>query len=121
MFRALQRDFGVEPDLDIEAQRAIVTLRRPMSIDWQRVAKTIGQANYTFGGAHLRARGTFRATSQGDGQLFFEFDGTGQRLVVVNPDGVQEAGNERMEVVARVEDWQSDAPRLVVLSAARRP
>ena len=114
MFRALQSYFGVDPDLDIEAQRAIVVLQRPMSIDWQHVTEIIRRANYTFGGAHFRARGTFLADVQGDMQILFEVDGTGQRLVVVNPERAHELGSMRVEVVARVEDWQSDAPRLVI-------
>lgn len=115
MFRALQGYFRVEPDLDIEAQRAILVLRRPMNIDWQHVAGIIREANYTFGGAHLRTRGTFVVAAQGDAQLLFEFDGTGQRMVVANPERVQAVGGARRAVVARVEDWQGDAPRLTIL------
>ena len=114
MSRALQRYFGVEPDLDIEAQRAIVALQRPMSIDWKIVAERIRRANYTFGGAHLRARGTILALAQPERQLLLELDGSGQRFVLANPERAQDLENRRVEVVARVENWQSDSPRLVL-------
>ena len=115
MSRALQHYFGVEPDLDIEAQRAVVVLRRPMSIDWQRVDESIRRANYTFGGAHLRTRGTFLGAAQGDKPLLFEVDGTDQRLVVANLERVQGLGKVQVEVIARVEGWQTDVPHLVIL------
>ena len=112
MVRALEKYFGVTPDLDIEEQRAILVLRKPMAIDWKTVADLVKRANYTFGGAHLRVRG---GVVDVEGRPAVEFLGTGQRMPVKNPEIARILGREATLVAGRVEDWK-DAPQLRLIA-----
>ena len=109
MSRALEREFGAAPDLDIEAQRAFLILEKPMRLDWKRVSDLIGEASYTFGGAHFRARGRIRRTPEGVTE--FEFAGSAQVIPISEP---VDAAEGEIEISARVEDWGSK-PKIVVL------
>ncbi|MEK7465769.1 MAG: hypothetical protein AAB074_00005 [Planctomycetota bacterium] len=114
MSRALEKEFGVAPDLDVEAQRAIVTLEKPARFEWNRVANRVNCASYTFGGAHIRARGRLRISAdRRTGE--FEFAGSGQIMPVSGGlEGIASSGAE-VEVVALIENWNETAT-LVVLA-----
>lgn len=118
MVRALEKYFGATPDLDIEEQRALVVLKRPMAIDWKVVQDLIKRANYTFGGAHLRTRGRIVEEVAGGGMktLVLEFSGTEQKMEIKNPEQVRLSMGKTAEFAARVEDWEKGTPRLVVFS-----
>lgn len=118
MVRALEKYFGATPDLDIEEQRAVVVLKRPMAIDWKVVEDLIKRANYTFGGAHLRTKGRIIEEVAGSGMktLVFEFHGSGQKMEIKNPEQVRSSIGKTAQFAARVEDWKKGTPRLVVLS-----
>ena len=108
MSRALEKYFGTEPDLDIEAQRAIVVLKRPMPIDWMRVDELVRDANYTFGGAHVRTRGRVVHLSGGPpDRLEFEFAGSGQRIAIKNSESASSLGEKTVEIAARIDDWRN--------------
>lgn len=112
MVRALEKYFGVTPDLDIEEQRATLVLNKPMAIDWKHVADMIKRANYTFGGAHLRARGRPVRVEE---RPFFEFAGSGQRMPLKYPDEARSLASREAVVVAAVEDWK-DEPKLRLIA-----
>lgn len=114
MVRALEKYFGATPDLDIEEQRAILVLKKPVVIDWKTVADLIKRANYTFGGAHLRTRG--RLVESGQGRLEFEFAGSGQRIEVKNPDAAREKVGQNAKIAGRVEDWKTGTLSLFLLA-----
>lgn len=118
MVRALEKYFGATPDLDIEEQRAILVLKKPMAIDWKIVEDLIKRANYTFGGAHLRTKGRIVEEGAGSGMkiLVFEFASTGQKMEIKNPEQLRSSIGRMAEFAARVEDWKKGTPRLVVLS-----
>ena len=118
MVRALEKYFGVTPDLDIEEQRAILVLKKRMMIDWKVVEALIQRANYTFGGAHLRTKGRIVEEEAGGATktLVLEFSGTGQKMEIKNPEQVRSFMGKTAEFAARVEDWKKGTPRLVVLS-----
>lgn len=118
MVRALENYFGVTPDLDIEEQRAVIVLKRPMAIDWKTVDDLVKRANYTMGGAHLRARGRIVEEDAGGSKtMLFEHSGSGQKIEVKNQDGVRSSLGKTGEFVGRVEDWKKGSVRLVVLDA----
>lgn len=118
MARALERYFGAEPDLDIEAQRAIIGIKKPMAIDWKAIDAMIKRASFTFGGAHIRARGQVVPLSSANGsRLAFEFAGTSQRIELKNPERARGLLGQTVEIAGRIEDWKSDAPRLLVLDS----
>ena len=115
MFRALDKYFGSEPDLDIEAQRAIVVLKKPMPIDWKHIDEIVRDANYTFGGAHLRTRGRIVQAQGGPpNRLEFEFVGSGQRIAIKNSESARSAMGKTVEVAARIDEWNA-TPELSVL------
>ena len=114
MVRALEKYFGATPDLDIEEQRAILVIKKPMPIDWKAVADLIKRANYTFGGAHLRARG--RLVDGGQGRLGFEFAGSGQRTEVKNPEAGRAKAGQDAKIAGRVEDWKTGTPSLFLIT-----
>lgn len=109
MFRALEKEFGIAPDLDIEAQRAIVLLEKAMRLNWKRVSDLIGGASYTFADAHFRARGRIRRRP--DAGAEFEFAGSGQVMRVA---GSADPTETEVEIAARVEEWDTE-PKIVVL------
>lgn len=114
----MERYFGETPDLDIEEQRALLILKKPMKIDWKAVADMIKRANYTFGGTHLRMRGRVLEQDAGGSnkKLTLELVGPGQSMEIKNPDRIRSSIGKTVEVVARVVDWKEEA-RLVVLDA----
>ena len=105
MYRAISRYFGAEPDLDIEAQRAIVVVKEPMSIDWAAVDSLVANASFTLAGIHLRARGEFLEPDS------FRFDGSEQRIRHRASDSWS-APPGSTEIAARIEDWKSETPTL---------
>ena len=116
MVRALEKYFGTTPDLDIEAQRAILVLKRPVAIDWKAVDNLVKRANYTFGGAHLRARGRVTLEDEaGVNTLIFEFGGSGQKIEVKNQDLVRAILGQPGEFAVRVENWKKGPAHLVLL------
>jgi hypothetical protein len=110
----MEKYFGVTPDLDIDEQRALLVLKKPMTIDWLKVADLIKRANYTFGGAHLRSRGRFVDADQG--RLGFEFASSGQRLEVKNPEAGRSKMGQEARIVGRLEDWKTGTPALIVIA-----
>ncbi|MFY9344329.1 MAG: hypothetical protein WAT39_17690 [Planctomycetota bacterium] len=117
MFRALSRYFGAEPDLDIEAQRAIVVLSRPMRIEWQVVDRLVTRAGYTLAGIHLRARGEFVGPAAPGEQPpeLFQFAGSGQTIRIELRGPVPGEVQRPVQVTGRIDAWQSDGPVLRVL------
>ena len=110
MVRALEKYFGVTPNLDIEEQRATLVLQKPMAIDWKHVADMIKRANYTFGGAHLRAHGRLVEV---EGRAFFEIAGSDQRMPLKNPQVAPGKGSAA--IVARIEDWKNE-PKIYLIA-----
>lgn len=109
MSRALEKEFGVAPDLDVEAQRAILILEKPVPLNWKRAADLIGGASYTFAGAHFRARGRIRKGP--DGRMEFELAGSAQVMAVT---GSADPTEGEVEIAARLEEWDTE-PKIVVL------
>lgn len=116
MFRALEKYFGSEPDLDIEAQRALVVLKKPMAIDWKKVDQLTRDANYTFGGAHLRLRGQVVQVDGVQQSLAFEFKDSGDRIPVVNEDVGRGLMGRDLTMTGRIENWSQKAA-IVILTA----
>jgi hypothetical protein len=114
--RALEKYFGREPDLDIEAQRAIVVLKKPMKFDWKKVDQVTRDANYTFGGAHLRVRGRVVQVDGVPQRLAFEFKGSGDRIPVVNEDVGRGLVGRDVTMTGRIENW-SQTTAIVILTA----
>ena len=106
MVRALEKYFGATPDLDIEEQRAILVLKKPMVIDWKVVEDLIKRANYTFGGLHLRARGRL---IESEGEFSFELAGSGQRVKLSAGSQDRKPSAREMEISARLEHWKTSA------------
>lgn len=122
MHRVLKKYFGADPDLDIEAQRAIVVVKKPMTFDWTKVGDLVKNASYTFAGAHLRLRGRFRVSSPPgrDSVLTFVVDSSKQEIPVKASDLARSAGEQPIEAVLRVEEWKKERLGVSLVAVATK-
>lgn len=95
---------GATPDLNIDLQRAIFVLEKPIALDFAKSDEIVSRNGFTLGGVHVRVRGKFVENG------IFEVRSTGQRVTVENPQ-------PGTEIVATVPDWKNGDARWRLLSA----
>lgn len=112
MARSLERQLGAEADLNIDLQRAIFVLTKPIALDFARMDDIVSRNSFTLGGIHFRARGKIVAAKGG---LAFEFE-TGQRVLISDPA----KPGPSVEVVGLVTDWKGAEPRMKIVQLLPR-
>jgi hypothetical protein len=109
--RAIRNRFGSEPSIDIDAQRAIVVMTQPRPVDWAALDRAISRMSFTFGGAHVRARGRL---VESRGAWAFEFAGGAPTIPLSEASGRREDIGREQTIVGRVENWRQSATLAII-------